>query len=194
MFSIVSPYLRRCSFAPLCPDELTQAIANRRSNAIVTSVALPQRECPFETDALRVDRFVGFEVVERAARAPRERDERPPVVQLSRLSLVELRGHRGGRLRTYILAIAGPAIFVASLILTDHVTGLGRFISSRPLAVTVSLVLIVNGALGMFLTLGEEYGWRGYLLPHLLPLGEVRATLTLAAIWAVWRSWYSGPI
>jgi membrane protease YdiL (CAAX protease family) len=34
---------------------------------------------------------------------------------------------------------------------------------------------------------GEEYGWRGYLLPRLLPLGELRGTLILAAIWGIWH-------
>ena len=30
-------------------------------------------------------------------------------------------------------------------------------------------------------------GWRGYFLPRLLPLGEVKATLLLGAIWALWH-------
>jgi membrane protease YdiL (CAAX protease family) len=36
-------------------------------------------------------------------------------------------------------------------------------------------------------TFGEEYGWRGYLLPRLLPLGEIRASLLLGLIWGVWH-------
>ena len=36
--------------------------------------------------------------------------------------------------------------------------------------------------------LGEELGWRGYLLPRLVPsLGWVGAALVLGAIWAVWH-------
>ncbi len=30
-------------------------------------------------------------------------------------------------------------------------------------------------------------GWRGYLLPRLLPLGELRATLVVAGIWSFWH-------
>jgi hypothetical protein len=50
---------------------------------------------------------------------------------------------------------------------------------------------IVAGALNLILNVlfayGEEYGWRGYLLPRLLPLGEIRATLILGAIWSAWH-------
>ena len=35
---------------------------------------------------------------------------------------------------------------------------------------------------------GEEFGWRGYLLPKLLPLGERRAYLTSGVIWGVWHA------
>lgn len=35
---------------------------------------------------------------------------------------------------------------------------------------------------------GEEYGWRGYLFPRLLPLGELRASLLVGVIWAFWHA------
>jgi len=36
--------------------------------------------------------------------------------------------------------------------------------------------------------LGEEYGWRGYLLPTLTPkLGKVQATLIVGIVWGVWH-------
>lgn len=35
---------------------------------------------------------------------------------------------------------------------------------------------------------GEEFGWRGYLLPKLLPLGERKAYLISGLIWGVWHA------
>jgi membrane protease YdiL (CAAX protease family) len=34
---------------------------------------------------------------------------------------------------------------------------------------------------------GEEFGWRGDLLPKLLPLGERRAALAVGVVWGVWH-------
>jgi membrane protease YdiL (CAAX protease family) len=36
-------------------------------------------------------------------------------------------------------------------------------------------------------SLGEEIGWRGYLLPKLLSLGRTRALLLVGLIWAPWH-------
>jgi uncharacterized protein len=35
--------------------------------------------------------------------------------------------------------------------------------------------------------LGEEIGWRGYLLPKLIPLGKPRAYLMLGLVWSAWH-------
>ena len=52
------------------------------------------------------------------------------------------------------------------------------------LGVTLTSAVLVN-ALYAF---GEELGWRGYLLPSLLPLGKLRACLISGAIWGVWHT------
>lgn len=36
-------------------------------------------------------------------------------------------------------------------------------------------------------TFGEEFGWRGYLLGKLMPLGARKAMVTLGIIWGVWH-------
>jgi membrane protease YdiL (CAAX protease family) len=40
---------------------------------------------------------------------------------------------------------------------------------------------------GLF-TLGEEFGWRAYLLPKLMPLGQGKAMLWMGLIWGVWHA------
>jgi hypothetical protein len=37
--------------------------------------------------------------------------------------------------------------------------------------------VFLGGALELPLTLGQEHAWRGYLLPRLLRLGQIKATL-----------------
>jgi membrane protease YdiL (CAAX protease family) len=49
--------------------------------------------------------------------------------------------------------------------------------------VTVIFAPIFNGVLGF----GEELGWRGYLLPKLMPLGKWKSYTILAVIWGLWH-------
>lgn len=100
---------------------------------------------------------------------------------------VEPLGRSVGPWRYYLIAVLAPALFVAAVILIDVGAGLGRFVSSGSLVFTVAAVLVVGGVASLPLTIGEEYGWRGYLLPRLLPLGEMKATVILAAIWGIWH-------
>jgi membrane protease YdiL (CAAX protease family) len=37
-------------------------------------------------------------------------------------------------------------------------------------------------------TFGEEFGWTGYLLPTLLPLGKWSATIIYGLIWGLWHA------
>jgi len=70
--------------------------------------------------------------------------------------------------------------------------------SGRPLAPQPpASVLIVGISLASFLVapfinavfaFGEEYGWRGFLLPKLLPLGIVRAHLIGGVVWGLWHA------
>lgn len=90
----------------------------------------------------------------------------------------------------YLAAIGSPALFGAILILFNHVTSLGRYVwptSQPPLWLVYPLSVLLNAVLKGALGLSEEYGWRGYLLPRLLQLGEIKGTLVLGLIWAFWH-------
>jgi uncharacterized protein len=50
----------------------------------------------------------------------------------------------------------------------------------------VQAILISPLVNGLF-TFGEEFGWRGYLLPKLMPLGGRTAMLVSGVIWGVWH-------
>lgn len=51
------------------------------------------------------------------------------------------------------------------------------------LVVTVFIGPFINSVFAF----GEELGWRGYLLPKLLPLGKFRAYVLLGVIWGAWH-------
>lgn len=47
--------------------------------------------------------------------------------------------------------------------------------------------MLISPILNSWATLGEEFGWRAYLLPKLLPLGWRKTMLLMAVIWGVWH-------
>jgi membrane protease YdiL (CAAX protease family) len=42
----------------------------------------------------------------------------------------------------------------------------------------------INGIFGF----GEEFGWRGYLLPKLMPLGKLKAYTIVGIAWGLWHA------
>lgn len=56
------------------------------------------------------------------------------------------------------------------------------------LMVIVAVQTVILGPfLGLLITFGEEYGWRGYLQPALLNLGRVRGVALVGLIWGIWH-------
>jgi len=53
--------------------------------------------------------------------------------------------------------------------------------------ITMAPIFIVLSLLSIYLPFGEEFGWRAYLLPKLMPLGARKAVIFVGAIWAIWH-------
>jgi membrane protease YdiL (CAAX protease family) len=47
--------------------------------------------------------------------------------------------------------------------------------------------VLIGPFLGLIITFGEEYGWRGYLQSELVHLGRIRGVGLLGLIWGVWH-------
>ncbi len=114
------------------------------------------------------------------------------------VSKEELKGSLGSlrKWRFYALALVLPAVLVTLTIVITEVAGWGDFAWDEDVPLPLEYVVLALIALtfGSVLTFGEEYGWRGYLLPKLLPLGEVKAAVVVGLIWApgTRRCWPQG--
>jgi len=78
--------------------------------------------------------------------------------------------------------------FRASINETTGATG--QPISLSPeilLAIQVLVALTVVVPINALFTFGEEFGWRAYLLPKLLPLGIRRAVVFQGIVWGIWH-------
>jgi membrane protease YdiL (CAAX protease family) len=87
------------------------------------------------------------------------------------------------------LAIAGPAaIHLVGLVILS-LAGLAVFVAPQ-LTGSIGFVIfkISTGlAIGTLFALGEEIGWRGYMLPRLLGFGVVPAMLIVGFLHGVWH-------
>ncbi len=59
---------------------------------------------------------------------------------------------------------------------------------ARILPITLLTTLLFTPFINSAVAFGEELGWRGYLLPKLMPLGKAKAYLLLGVIWGLWHA------
>ncbi|MBS1250953.1 MAG: hypothetical protein MAG431_02552 [Chloroflexi bacterium] len=59
---------------------------------------------------------------------------------------------------------------------------------STLLAIQILASITLAPLINTLFALGEELGWRGYLLPRLLPLGQKEAILVSGIIWGIWHA------
>jgi membrane protease YdiL (CAAX protease family) len=92
-----------------------------------------------------------------------------------------------GLYRLDLADFAGYREALATAPLASQLLSLG----SLPVLVALGFLFTVVFALVIApVTFGEEWGWRGYLLPSLLPLGQWPALALSGVIWGVWH----GPL
>lgn len=99
-----------------------------------------------------------------------------------------------------ILTILGGAayFFIFPAQYDAGLTIVQKLLSANPASASINPWLVIVGQLvagilvspvvNSFFTFGEEFGWRGYMLPHLLPLGERKAYLLSGVIWGLWHA------
>lgn len=84
----------------------------------------------------------------------------------------------------YKLDIGGFSLFAQ---LAGDMPG-GDALSPRTLAIITLVSIPFMVFLNLIPCIGEEWGWRGYLMPHLLDRGRVFAIVVSGVIWGVWHA------
>jgi len=121
-------------------------------------------------------------------------------------------GLRRGPWRPYVAVWIGVPLVVVGIYALTILVGLGRFdptlapLFARiheaaqgrtiphlpPPPVLAAAIFAQSLTFGVLITsvftFGEEFGWTGYLLVRLLPLGRWRAALIYGAIWGLWHA------
>ncbi|NDV19595.1 CPBP family intramembrane metalloprotease [Pseudodesulfovibrio sp. JC047] len=110
-----------------------------------------------------------------------------------------LRLRIGTSLGAYFLTIILVPLLFAGMYLLTWALGYGDFtppLSQNADGVTMDSLLhvilpmsiVVGPFLNLFFGLGEEIGWRGFLLPRLMPLGKRYAYPLLGLLWGLWHA------
>jgi uncharacterized protein len=111
-------------------------------------------------------------------------------------------GMGGGKPKLWFLFGLGIIVFAGLQTLLSWLLKMGKPVDLTPLfAQTASTgltppilmviitvqTLLLGPLLGLLITFGEEYGWRGYLQPALISLGRVRGVALVGVIWGIWH-------
>jgi uncharacterized protein len=102
----------------------------------------------------------------------------------------ELLGLKRLGFRSWGLAVGGPMLVMGFTYAIVWTTGVGRLELSNfggPVTLNAVLNFAVSFGVGFIAAMAEEIGWRGYLLPNLLPMGRVRALLLTGFLHGLWH-------
>jgi membrane protease YdiL (CAAX protease family) len=92
---------------------------------------------------------------------------------------------------TWALGLGKPDWQLTSFF--ELIASTGADMSAAPapgqiLALLFIITLFVAPFINSIAAFGEEWGWRGYLLPRLMPLGKWKAYLLVGVIWGLWHA------
>ena len=90
-------------------------------------------------------------------------------------------------LRMALGAVLVPMALILILVGVVTATNIGEATPGKPWGTLLTILTLAGVPIGAALAFGEEFGWRGYLLPKLLPLGEVKAAVIVGLIWGPWH-------
>ncbi|HEX5906587.1 MAG TPA: CPBP family intramembrane glutamic endopeptidase [Propionibacteriaceae bacterium] len=90
-------------------------------------------------------------------------------------------------LRMALGAVLVPMALILILVGTVTATNIGEATPGKPWGTLLAILTFAGVPISSALAFGEEFGWRGYLLPKLLPLGEVKAAVIVGLIWGPWH-------
>jgi len=111
-------------------------------------------------------------------------------------------GMAGGKTRIWFGYGLGIVIFFAFQTWLNYIFQLGTVVdlntafpdlaktNMSPIMLMLTLVLntvVIGPFLGLIISFGEEYGWRGFLQTELIRLGRVRGVFLLGIIWGIWH-------
>jgi membrane protease YdiL (CAAX protease family) len=106
----------------------------------------------------------------------------------SRTGWATLGLHRLGRLRIWVLALIGPLVLMSALYGMAWFSPVGQFVVPEGFSWALLATNLSTGlGIAFVLALGEEIGFRGYALPHLMHLGPNRALLLSGLMFAIWH-------
>jgi uncharacterized protein len=92
---------------------------------------------------------------------------------------------------TWLLGLASPDWQLKEFFALIATTGADMSTAPDPrllLGGLLAMSLIVAPFFNSIWGFGEEWGWRGYLLPRLMPLGKAKAYLLIGIIWGLWHA------
>lgn len=92
---------------------------------------------------------------------------------------------------TWLLGLGAPDWLLVQF--RTQMEAMGADLSQMPapaqlLPIMLLATLVFTPFINSAVAFGEELGWRGYLLPKLMPLGKTKAYLLMGVIWGLWHA------